>query len=83
MKEHWVTAFLMFFKFRVLLTHSFLFIIRRNIFACQFSVLNGISLSPHGQVCLMRLRFERYFSHHRAFQVFRCNLIVMTTKRKS
>ena len=25
-----------------------------------------ISLSRHEQVCLMRLRFERYFSHHRA-----------------
>ena len=29
-------------------------------------VLNTISLSRHEQVCLMRLRFERYFSHHRA-----------------
>ena len=27
---------------------------------------NTISLSRHEQVCLMRLRFERYFSHHRA-----------------
>ena len=26
---------------------------------------NTISLSRHEQVCLMRLRFERYFSHHR------------------
>ena len=25
---------------------------------------NTISLSRHEQVCLMRLRFERYFSHH-------------------
>ena len=25
-----------------------------------------ISLSRHGQVCLMRLRFETYFSHHPA-----------------
>ena len=25
-----------------------------------------ISLSRHEQVCSMRLRFERYFSHHRA-----------------
>ena len=40
--------------------------IRKNIFACLFSVHNTISLSRHEQVCLMRLRFERYFSHHRA-----------------
>ena len=39
--------------------------IRKNIFACLFSVHNTISLSRHEQVCLMRLRFERYFSHHR------------------
>ena len=25
-----------------------------------------MSLSRHEQVCVMRLRFERYFSHHRA-----------------
>ena len=40
--------------------------VRKNIFACLFSVHNTISLSRHEQVCLMRLRFERYFSHHRA-----------------
>ena len=40
--------------------------IRKNIFARLFSVHNTISLSRHEQVCLMRLRFERYFSHHRA-----------------
>ena len=34
----------------------------KNIFACLFSVHNTISLSHHEQVCLMRLRFERYFS---------------------
>ena len=39
--------------------------IRKNIFACLFSVHNTISLSRHEQVCIMRLRFERYFSHHR------------------
>ena len=39
--------------------------LRKNIFACLFSVHNTISLSRHEQVCLMRLRFERYFSHHR------------------
>ena len=38
----------------------------KNIFACLFSVHNTISLSRHEQVCLIRLRFERYFSHHRA-----------------
>ena len=27
---------------------------------------NTISLSCHEQVCLSVLRFERYFSHHRA-----------------
>ena len=42
-----------------------LYSIRKNIFACLFSVHNTISLSRHEQVCLMRLRFERYFSHHR------------------
>ena len=38
------------------------FVIRKNIFACLFSVHNTISLSRHEQVCLMRLRFERYLS---------------------
>ena len=38
--------------------------VRKNTFACLFSVHNTISLSRHEQVCLMRLRFERYFSHH-------------------
>ena len=42
------------------------FDIRKNIFACLFSAHNTISLSRHEQVRLMRLRFERYFSHHRA-----------------
>ena len=37
----------------------------KNIFACLFSVHNTISLSCHEQVCLTRLRFERYLSHHR------------------
>ena len=31
----------------------------------EYSLNNTISLSRHEQVCLMRLRFERYFSHHR------------------
>ena len=34
--------------------------IHKNIFACH----NMIRLSCHEQWCLMRLRFERYFSHH-------------------
>ena len=38
---------------------------RKDIFTCLFSVHNTISLSRHEQVCLMSLRFERYFSHHR------------------
>ena len=42
------------------------FDIREYIFVCLFSVLDIISLSRHEQVCLIRLRFERYFSHHRA-----------------
>ena len=33
----------------------------KNIFACLFSVHNTISLSRHEKVCLIRLRFERYF----------------------
>ena len=33
-------------------------LIRKNIFACLFSVHNTISLSRHEQVCLMRLRFR-------------------------
>ena len=28
-----------------------------------------ISLSPHEQVCLSGLRFEKYFPHHRATQM--------------
>ena len=38
---------------------------RKNIFGCLFSVHNTISLSRHEKVCLIRLLFERYFSHHR------------------
>ena len=39
-------------------------VIRKNIFACLFSVHNTISLSRHEQVCLMRLRFERSISRN-------------------
>ena len=41
-------------------------VIRNIIFARLFSVHNTISLSRHEQVCLMRLHYQRYFSHHRA-----------------
>ena len=43
-----------------------IFNIHKDIFACLFSIHNTISLSCHEQVCLSGLRFERYFSHHRA-----------------
>ena len=32
----------------------------------NFRVTNTIGLSSHEQLCLSGLRFERYFSHHRA-----------------
>ena len=38
---------------------------RKNILACLFSV-HEISLSQHGQVCLMKLSSERYFFHNGA-----------------
>ena len=34
----------------------------KNIFACLFRVHNTISLSRQEKVCLIRLRFRRYFS---------------------
>ena len=40
--------------------------IHKNIFTSLFSVPTTISFSCHEQVCVMKLRFERYFSHHRA-----------------
>ena len=33
---------------------------------CNATLNYTISLSRHEQVCLLRLRFERYFSQHRA-----------------
>ena len=42
------------------------FNVRKNIFACLFSINNTISLSCHEQVCLSGLHFERYFCHHPA-----------------
>ena len=38
--------------------------IGKNVFPCLFSIHNTISLSRHEKVCSIRLRFERYFSHH-------------------
>ena len=38
--------------------------IRKNIFACLFTVDNTISLLRHEEACLMRLRFEGYSFHH-------------------
>ena len=38
--------------------------VRKSIFAYLISVHNAISLSRHEQVCLIRLHFERHFSHH-------------------
>ena len=40
--------------------------LHKNVYACLISIHNTVSLSRHEQVCLSRLRFERYFSHHRA-----------------
>ena len=37
--------------------------IRKIFFASLLSVYNTTSLSLHEQVCLIRLRFERYFSY--------------------
>ena len=56
---------LMYKRLYTFLNNNNFIYIRKNIFACLFSVHNTISLSRHEQVCLMRLRFERYFSHHR------------------
>ena len=39
------------------------------MFACLFSAHDKIRLSHHEQVCLMKLRFERYIFHHRATQI--------------
>ena len=48
-------------------------IIRKNIFACLFSIHNIISLSRHKQVCLSGLHFERYFSHHQEKYLSKCS----------
>ena len=45
----------------IFINDLFLFIQKTNIFN-----FNTASLSRHEQVCLSRLCFERYFSHHRA-----------------
>ena len=38
---------------------------QKDVFACLFSVHNTISLSSHEKLWLIRLRLQRYFSHHR------------------
>ena len=45
------------------------YLIRKDIFACLFSIHNTISLSCHELVCLSELRLEKYFSHHRAYLI--------------
>ena len=60
------TAFKTFDSYTIIMNNNTDNVKRKNIFACLFSVHNTISLSRHEQVCLMRLRLERYFSHHRA-----------------
>ena len=41
----------------------------KNAFAYLLIVHNTLSLSRHEQVSLMRLRFERYLSHHQAIEM--------------
>ena len=55
-------VYVLFYKNSQLLKnlHMTIYDIHKNIFACH----NMIRLSCHEQWCLMRLRFERYFSHH-------------------
>ena len=56
---------------------STIIVIHKDIFACLFSIHNTVSLSCHEQVCLSGLRFERYFSHHRASRnVAHLNILV-------
>ena len=61
-----VAVFSFFFFHFPYLTSNGSTVIRKNTFACLFSINNTISLSRHEQVCLSGLRFQRYFSHHRA-----------------
>ena len=60
-----VAVFFFFFHFPYLTSNGST-VIRKNTFACLFSINNTISLSRHEQVCLSGLRFQRYFSHHQA-----------------
>ena len=57
------------------------FDIPNNIFVCLFIVHNIINLKRHEQVCLMRLRFERYFPHHRDCKQKICNQIIDKIKK--
>ena len=41
----------------------------KNAFACLLIVHDTLILSRHEQVSLMRLRFERYLSHHQAIEM--------------
>ena len=44
-------------------------IVCHSITSSDHCFFNTISLSRHEQVCLIRLRFERYFSHHLATEM--------------
>ena len=39
--------------------------LRKDIPACLFSAHNTTSLSRHKQACLLRVRLEKNFFHHR------------------
>ena len=61
----------MVYRDRIILRSSYyckrslsIFHVCKNVSSCLFSVPNIISLLCHVQVRLIRLRFERYFSHH-------------------
>ena len=58
-------------------------LIHKDICACLFSIHNTINLSCHEQVCLSGLRFERYFSHHRAKYRFAVVITFVFKPRKS
>ena len=55
----------------------------KKFFACLFSVHNIISLSHHEQVCLTRLRFERYFSHNSGLMIGEVSLEFGPDDRRS
>ena len=52
-------------------------ILRKNIFVgCLFNIHNIISLLRREEVCLIRLRFERYFPHHRGSQKIMLRILI-------